>query len=144
MTPLVLRDVSKNDLELFKKIRRTIKELPDVDLDGETVVSCHMVCRALAEHFPATCRDGFFGANSTHSWLVTDKGLIIDAYPWAMVGGPVMVYTGGFSPWATLYREADLSDHFHRLGAAFDKGVASVSEAVRRAVTARKLPRYDF
>ncbi|MEY4744875.1 MAG: hypothetical protein RL272_820, partial [Candidatus Parcubacteria bacterium] len=120
MRPFVLRDVSRDDLALFRRIRRAVRRLPDIDLgrDGRgrpVPISCHMLCRALAAHFPVPCRDGYFGHGAaTHSWLTTGAGLIIDPYPWAMVGGPVMVYAKGLSPWRTLYREADLSEHLDR------------------------------
>ncbi|MEY4744457.1 MAG: hypothetical protein RL272_402 [Candidatus Parcubacteria bacterium] len=149
MKPIVLRDIPPDDLALFRNIRRVVRRLPDVDLgiDGQgrrVPVSCHMLCRALAAHFPVPCRDGYFGEGAaTHSWLATGAGSIIDPYPWAMVGGPVMVYALGMSPWRALYREADLSTHFGRLGPAFDRQVAMVAEAVRRVLVADE-PRYDF
>lgn len=149
MDPFVMRDVPRDAHDLFKRIRRTVRRMPDIDLGrndrGERVlVSCHMVCRALAGNFGIECRDGYFGDGAwTHSWLLTDAGLIIDPYPWAMVGGPVMVHLGGCSPWRSLYREADLSEHFGRLKPAFDRHVETVTEAVRRVLTA-DLPRYDF
>ena len=149
MTPFVLRDVSKHDLALFTQIRRLVRKMPDLDLgpDGNgrpVAVSCHMLCRALAAHFPVDCRDGYFGEGAaTHSWLRTGAGLIIDPYPWAMVGGPVMVYAEGLSPWRSLYRESDLSAHFGRLKPAFDRHVAAVTDAVRAVLRADE-PRYDF
>ncbi len=149
MTPYVMREVSKGDLALYKRIRRTVQRLPDLDLgrDGRgrpVPISCHMVCRALAAHFPVSCRDGYFGEGAaTHSWLLTGARLIIDPYPWAMVGGPVMVYAEGLSPWRALYRECDLSRHFGRLRPDFDRHVAAVTDAVRAVLKADE-PRYDF
>ncbi len=149
MTPFVMRDVSKDDFALFRRIRRAVRRMPDPDLGRDecgrpVAVSCHMVCRALAAHLPVSCRDGYFGEGSaTHSWLRTDAGLIVDPYPWAMVGGPVMVYAEGLSPWRTLYRETDISGHLNRLRPAFDRHVAVVTDAVRAALKADE-PRYDF
>ncbi|HTM69061.1 MAG TPA: hypothetical protein VL426_07270 [Candidatus Binatia bacterium] len=153
MKPFVMRDVPRDVHALFKKIRRTVRRMPTVDLgkdDGgrRVPVSCHMVCRALAAD-PAfkgrlLLRDGYFGEGAaTHSWLLTEAGLLIDPYPWAMVGGPVMVSLEGVSPWRSLYREADLSGHFRRLRPAFDRHVAAVTTAVRETLR-RDEPRYDF
>lgn len=149
MKPFVTRDVPKDAQALFMRIRRTVRRLPDVRLgpDGrgeELPVSCHMLCRALAAYFPATCRDGYFGEGAaTHSWLEIAPCIYVDPYPWAMLGGPVLVYAGGLSPWRRLYREADLSNHLDGLRPAFDRHVAAVTEAVRQ-VLLRDAPRYDF
>lgn len=149
MKPFVTRDVPRDAQALFMRIRRTVQRLPDVrlgpDRRGEELpVSCHMLCRALAAHYPATCRDGYFGEGAaTHSWLEIAPLIYVDPYPWAMLGGPVLVYVGGLSPWRRLYREADLSHHFDRLRPAFDTHVATVTDAVKQ-VLQRDVPRYDF
>lgn len=146
MKPYVLTDVPKEDRRLFRRVRQVVRKLPDVDLGrdrrGEPVlVSCHMVARALAANFPVACKDGYFGEGcATHSWLLTENDLVIDPYPWAMLGGPVLVHTGGMSPWRPLYREADLSEHFARIGEAFGRGVTRLTDEVRRLIE----PRYDF
>lgn len=149
MKPFVLRDVPADVLDLFRRIRRTVRRLPDVDLGrdgrGEPVLlSCHMLCRALAAHFPVTCRDGCFGAgNATHSWLQATDELIVDPYPWATVGGPLLVYVGGMSPQRWLYNEKDISTHLDGLRPDFDRHVETVTDAVRQVLLGEQ-PRYDF
>lgn len=149
MRPYVMRDVPRDDHALFTKVRRAVRRMPTVDLgkDGrgrEIPVSCHMVCRALAATLGLELKDGYFGDGAaTHSWLLTKGGLIIDPYPWAMVGGPVMVSLEGLSPWRTLYREADLSRHFDGLRPGFDRHVEAVTAALKGALS-RDEPRYDF
>lgn len=149
MKPYVMRDVPGDVHALFKRVRRAVKRLPNVDLGsdgrgGRVPVSCHMVCRAFASTLGIELRDGYFGEGAwTHSWLLTDAGLIIDPYPWALVGGPVMVSVKDLSPWRGLYREADLSRHFEALRPAFDRHVDEVTRAVR-SVLQKDEPRYDF
>lgn len=111
MTPYAKKYVSKNNLEMFGKIKRIVAALPNIDLGvngrGEKILlSCHMLTRALAELFPLKVWDGYFGAPGDryeHSWLV-DKGIhiVIDPYPVAVLGGPVLVVVEA-SPWAHLY-----------------------------------------
>lgn len=149
MKPFIMRDVPNDRLALFKRIRRTVRWLPEPDLGRDdrgrpVLLSCHMLCRALAAHFPVTCKDGCFGpGHATHSWLDVGDDLLVDPYPWATLGGPLLVYVGGMSPQRFLYRETDLSDHFAGLRPSFDRHVAQVTEAVRRVLLADE-PRYDF
>jgi len=79
--------------------------MPDIDLDGK-LLSCHMMARATASHFPVRFTTGYFkGPGWAHSWCVTKENNIIDPYPWASLGGPLFIVTKDLSPWRQLYRE---------------------------------------
>ena len=120
MKPHMTDVVSQEDLFLFQKIEMVVHEMPEVDLGvdlrGEKVlVSCHMIARALAHLF---------------SWLEVKRGysLIIDPYPVALVGGPIMVHAGFITtPWRTLYIEAKLANLG---GLAFRKHVKLVEKSM--------------
>ena len=104
---------SPEDLALFEGVKKIFQAMPDVDLGkdekGEqNLVSCHMVARAIAKIFPELkVVDGSFGAYGGygHSWLKRGHRVIIDPYPWATVGGPIMVCADMISPWYCLYQE---------------------------------------
>lgn len=89
--------VPPEDLALLKKIRYGFDALPDLDLglgqDGTPrLVSCHMLARAVARVFSLPFQDGLFLGRVNHSWVLTPKsGNIIDVYPVAIVGGPILV-----------------------------------------------------
>lgn len=113
--PHIATHFTDEELELFHQIELLVQEveLPDLGLEGDAralgappdsrfVVSCHMITRAIATLYPQlTVEDGDFLRGYSHSWLITGKGNIIDPYPWAMVGGPVMLTTDGLSPWGS-------------------------------------------
>lgn len=105
--------ITSADLETFTHIAAILRELPDLVFDpderhwGEckNQVSCHLLCRAFADHFAVTVRDGYFMRSYRHSWLVpAGRSSIIDAYP---VGGasPFIVATDRWSPWAQMYHQ---------------------------------------
>ncbi|MBI1755162.1 hypothetical protein HY250_02695 [Candidatus Azambacteria bacterium] len=101
--------VPKEDIKIFREIRLVVEELPDVEFgkgpDGEPIViSCHMLTRALAEYFPVKAKDGFMVNIWQHSWLETKGGFIIDPYPIALVGGPILVVAKD-SPWGSFYKK---------------------------------------
>jgi len=110
--------------------------MPEVDLgkDDEgkkVIVSCHMITRALARFFPVRYRDGYFGEFNQHSWLITKNGLIIDPYPVAVVGGPMLIDTRYMTPWRSLYHEGS----FSRLSnPTFLRQVDKVFEVVRQTI----------
>lgn len=100
MTPHVCELLPQSDINLFNQIRRVIKSLPDIDLGrdgrGERIVlSCHILGRATAKVFELKYVDGYFYPNYQHTWLVTSAQNIIDVYPVAMFGGPVL-FNGEF------------------------------------------------
>lgn len=128
--------VPPEDLALFKNIEKIIEAMPEVDLGkdekGEKVlVSCHMICRALSRFFPVKYKDGYFGDFNKHSWLVTQSGLIIDPYPVAVVGGPILIEMRYVTPWRKLYREASFPELSNP---NFRKNVDKIFEALRQTI----------
>ena len=125
MTPYVEKHVPSKDLELFRRIERLVHQLPDLDLGkderGEPIIlSCHMICRALARMFPdVRVQDGRFAHVAQHSWLITKRGWVIDPYPVGILGGPLLV-GHEISIYFHLYCEQPLTvsafsqDSFHR------------------------------
>ncbi len=115
MKPYVLRFISKADLELFEKIKIAVNKLPDIDLgkdeEGkEIILSCHILARAIAKLFSLKFIDGYFYPNYNHTWLLTPDGNIIDVYPIAVVGGPILVENSFSSPVRWLYKKKNICD----------------------------------
>ncbi|MDP1760195.1 MAG: hypothetical protein Q8L01_01940 [Candidatus Woesebacteria bacterium] len=91
--------VSEEELRLFRYVQVLLEELPDVDLGEDLeghpfLMSCHILVRALVQHIGADkvkFVDGRLYPFFDHSWLVTLAGNIIDVYPVATIGGPIMI-----------------------------------------------------
>ena len=137
MKPYAVSVVPLEDLVLFHKIEKIVQELPDINLGigeagGKILVSCHMLARALSSFYPVKCSDGCFGGTHKHSWLVTRNGLIIDVYPIAVVGGPILIDTRFMTPWTSLYKKLSLLE---LKSAYFRKNVGKVIKAVRQTMT---------
>lgn len=94
------------DLTVFYRIERVVQLMPTLGFE----VSCHILSRALARFFPVEYQDGYFGKFCEHSWLVTKNGLIIDCYPVAVVGGPILIDQRYPTPWLGLYKKSCLGD----------------------------------
>lgn len=102
--------------------------------------TCHALVRAFAPALGLTAVDGYFGLGGhTHAWLV-DKGIeywVIDVYPWASLGGPMLVCTELLSPWSRLYRPKDdwlrrqLKAGHHMTG--FEEACAAVHQVLEPA-----------
>lgn len=73
------------------------------DKQETIVLSCHILGRALAKVFSLQYRDGYFYPNYCHTWLLTPTGHIIDPYPVAILGGPILIDGLNFSPSHRLY-----------------------------------------
>ncbi|MBI5654115.1 hypothetical protein HZC53_00455 [Candidatus Uhrbacteria bacterium] len=133
MTPYMMRYVDQETNVLFTAMCRLISAMPDVELGqdalGETIlVSCHMLCRGLAAIYPeAEVRDGQFMGKYDHSWL-TFMDFIIDPYPVAMLGGPVLLHAVNLAPWSRLYSPGDVPAVRYP---HFPAACAKVMEAVR-------------
>lgn len=118
MKPYVLKDIPEEDIVLFKQIEEVIQKMPDIKFENKEgkhkekiLLSCHVLCRAFAKVFSVKCVDGYFFISCwRHSWLVTENKTIIDVYPWALVGGPIMAIADYRTPWINLYHEAEISD----------------------------------
>jgi hypothetical protein len=108
MTPYARKFVSDEEFELFLKIKDLVTKLPDLDLglDGsrnKIDLSCHMFARAVADIFSLEFVDGYFTIGFQHSWVLTPNGHVIDVYPVAMLGGPILMEARGFSPARNCY-----------------------------------------
>ncbi len=132
------RLVSERHMKLFRAIRHAVENLPELRLRAkngkQVVLSCHMLARALAAIFPedVILEDGWFlKPGMRHSWLrvLWDKGIIIDPYPVALLGGPIMV--DAKYVWGPLYISADLAELD---GEEFTRHVAIVQDALRAIV----------
>lgn len=128
MIPLVMSAFPKDVLQLFFDIKSVFENIPQGSVlirknksGNDRVLSCHMICRALANFFPVSIRDGYFvGKWCPHSWLVPRarwsvepyfyENYIIDPYPWMAANGPILVYAFTHSPWKKIYLEQDLPD----------------------------------
>lgn len=111
MIPYVYHYIALEDLELFARIERVVEEMQDPDLGfdetGEPIImSCHMLARALRKMYPVRVCDGYFAVGYEHSWLLTANGNLIDPYPVAVIGGPIMYDGSVASPARQLYRAA--------------------------------------
>lgn len=118
MRPLAFFDLMPWERQLFEKIRAAVGELPDdLDLgadeqDKKALVSCHMLAWALPTFFKQVrCVDGFFlHPGWPHSWLeLLPSGHVIDPYPWAIAGGPILVINHANSPLRRFYVEQELA-----------------------------------
>ncbi|MDO8572316.1 MAG: hypothetical protein Q7S11_00930 [bacterium] len=109
MQPHALQFIPQEDLRIFHEIVGIVGLLPDIILGHtktgrEVPISCHVLTRALASIFETLeVKDGFigYGSHYEHSWLQTSSGSIIDPYPFATVGGPIILADVLF--WRSFY-----------------------------------------
>lgn len=90
------KHIIQEDVSLFREIERVIDamDLPDIGLNsnGETrEISCHMIAEAVSRIYNIKLIHGYFMTCYEHSWLYTKNNNIIDVYPIAMVGGPILI-----------------------------------------------------
>lgn len=115
MRPYVSKFIPQENLELFEKIKMAVTAMPDIDLgkdeEGEEIIlSCHILARAIAKLFSLKFVDGYFHPNYNHSWLLTPTGNLIDVYPIAVLGGPILISGAFSSPARWLYKKENISD----------------------------------
>lgn len=92
--------ISLADQTLFREICAKLK---NVTIRPET--SCHAVAQAAAIRWPELmARRGLFMNGWEHSWCTTWNGNIIDVYPVAAIGGPLLL-DGHDGPWGEAYVE---------------------------------------
>lgn len=146
MIPHVEQYIPVSDLELFAQIRQVVVDMIDPDLgideDGETIVmSCHMLARALAKIFPVSVRDGYFAGGYEHSWLETAERNLIDPYPVAVIGGPIMFDGNIASPSRQIYRKCSArSISYGRFArGSFRRSVGRIERALRDATKANSI-----
>lgn len=101
-------------VELLDRAQRFVACFPDTMPWVPTQwISCHAVASVLAPYLPGTrVAHGVFsvlnhGVDYDHSWLVFDAHAdwVLDPYPIAEVGGPVLRHVSPAAPWALAYRE---------------------------------------
>ncbi len=114
MKSYVVSQISDDDVKLFQRIQRVIDEFSDIrfgkDENGEEIVlSCHILARAVGKVFGLKCIDGYFYPNFEHTWLLTPDGNIIDVYPVAVLGGPILMDGQHCSPARWLYKKKRLA-----------------------------------
>lgn len=101
--------IPPEEIELFNEIRAVLEKMEEPNLgfdeEGREILpSCHMLVRAMAKVFPQVkVQDGYYSRRFSHSWLKTKSGHLIDLYPVAMVGGPLMMDGGEESPSNDVY-----------------------------------------
>lgn len=138
MTPYAERFISEEDLALFTRIRKAVEQMgnPDLGSDEEgrpVILSCHILARAVAKVFPVRVRDGYFAWNYDHSWVETPSGHLIDPYPVAAIGGPIMFEGSEASPQRRIYdRSSAKKISRGRFGkTSFRRAVRRVAGALR-------------
>ena len=109
----VLEYIPDEDLRIFKNIRLVGDKLPNHDSGNprlkdykiKNMLSCHLLAKALEHFFPVRAESGFIYDKWEHSWLITRGGFVIDVYPIALFGGPVIVDASECSPWSRFYNQ---------------------------------------
>ena len=105
--------VARADIEIFEEIRRAVELLSEIDLGSDdrgqaVVLSCHVLARAIARVFGLRYVDGWVRPNYEHSWVLSPAGHIIDVYPVAVIGGPILMENrSGHSPASHIYDTSD-------------------------------------
>ena len=139
MTPYATRYISEDDLILFAKIRNTVERMGDPELgldenDKPVVLSCHILARAIARIFPVRVRDGHFASIYAHSWVETTNGHLIDLYPVAVIGGPIMFEGSAASPQRRIYTRSSAKKLSHGRFSknSFRRAVGRVTRSLRQ------------
>ncbi len=141
MTPYAVRYISEKERSLFMRIKDTVERMedPELGLDengDEILLSCHILARAVADFFPVRVKDGYFADCFRHSWVETEEGHLIDLYPVACLGGPIMLEgKTGCSPKRRIYVEKDLLEPDVLLESSFQRSVELTGEALLKAMT---------
>ncbi|MBI2023069.1 hypothetical protein HYT01_00705 [Candidatus Giovannonibacteria bacterium] len=102
--------VSLEEMKTYLQIKKIVEAMPGLHLgkddDGKDIVlSCHILARAIARVFGLDFVDGHFLTAYEHSWVTLPSGKIIDVYPVAAVGGPIMYDRHFLSPAHRLYKK---------------------------------------
>ncbi len=105
--PCIKKLIGLEVLEKFEEVKREIALIPDVKLPSGKSISCHMVCRILAERTSLEFHDGYFEPFFEHSWLMCGR-YIIDPYPIGVLDVPILLETEYRLPWRKMYRDEKL------------------------------------
>lgn len=122
MTPFIAQYLPDEDIQIFERVRVVVNTLPD-DLDlGEfepgkpMKITCHILAEAVAKSFGLERISGYFEPCMEHSWTLTRSSNIIDVYPVAIFGGPILVVgkslTGRFYKKEKIRPDIFESPHF--------------------------------
>jgi hypothetical protein len=136
MKPYAAHLAPPEDLEALTWIRNLMEKLPEWGIPQEddshnnALVSCHTLARAFASVMTdLTVMDGHVLGHE-HSWLVTKAGNIIDVYPVATVGGPLLIMNSLYA--RTLYKPVrGMKVRQHMTPTRFRSHVRSITRAVR-------------
>ena len=97
------------DVKIFREIEKLIDDVETFPTSA--TLSCHILAHAVGEIFSLPVEDGYWKLGYNHSWLRTERGNIIDVYPVATVGGPILIAGSVFCPELDkMYFPADLGD----------------------------------
>jgi hypothetical protein len=138
MKPYAAHLAPPEDLEALTQIRDLMEKLPEWgiphkdDPHDHALVSCHTLARAFASAMTdLTVVDGHVLGHE-HSWLMTKSGNVIDVYPVATVGGPLLIMNSVYA--RTLYKPArGMKVRQHMTPSRFKSHVRGITHAVRMA-----------
>ena len=97
------RRLPSEDVRLFREVEAKLRR---VRIDDS--ISCHVVATAVRDVWPILkMKSGRFMESWQHSWLMTPNDNIIDVYPIACVGGPLLIdgQAGPFALFSQIYVE---------------------------------------
>jgi hypothetical protein len=138
MKPYAAHLAPAEDLAALARIRDLMEKLPEWgiprndDPDDHALVSCHTLARAFASVMKdLTVVDGRVLGHE-HSWLVTRSRNIIDVYPVATVGGPLLIMDSLYA--RTLYKPSrGMKVRQHMTPTRYKSHVLGIARAVRKA-----------
>lgn len=129
-----------DERKIFEEVLKSVLFLPDEIELGEDenkkpiILSCHILARAVSKVFSLKLEDGYFCYHWEHSWVRTPKLNVIDVYPVAILGGPILVMGDWGSSNKMLYQplptEAVYGDRFTK--PSFLKAVLVVEKFLRK------------
>lgn len=138
MKPYAAHLAPAEDLAALAQIRNLMEKLPDWGIPREdgpedhALVSCHTLVRAFASVMAGlTVVDGRVLGHE-HSWLMTSAKNVIDVYPVATAGGPLLIMDSLYA--RSLYRPArGMKVRQHMTPARFKSHVRGITRAVQEA-----------
>lgn len=145
MTPYAIKYVQEEDISVFEKIKNAVLRLPDIDLGvdekgNEIILSCHILARAVAKVFSLKYVDGYFIPFFSHSWVLSPNNHLIDVYPVAMLGGPILMVSEGDGQYITPikwhYKKASAKKISHGLFSkpSFCRSVRRIEVSLRKII----------
>lgn len=136
MIPQAAMRISQADQDIFASIRRAVIQLPDdlQDEDGQVInLTCHNLAMAVGYAFRLRWQHGYYASPAyPHSWVILNKH-VVDVYPVAMLGGPVLLDGESFivqhlyMPQPTI---AVSQKHFHN--PVFRRHVATIHHSLKQ------------